>query len=44
MVKEYYPTHTRGAPWMIGLALGYIIYQINTKKLIIKLSKVNFTI
>ena len=33
----YYPTHTRLAPWFIGLHLGYILYKFRNQK--VKISK-----
>jgi peptidoglycan/LPS O-acetylase OafA/YrhL len=34
----YYPTHTRLAPWFIGLQTGFVLYKFKNKK--IKISKV----
>jgi hypothetical protein len=34
----YYTTHTRLSPYIVGIALGYLLYKLNTTKL--KLSKV----
>lgn len=29
----YFPTHARMAPWMIGMTLGYAMFQLRNKKL-----------
>lgn len=36
----YYPTHTRMAPYLVGMLLGYTIYTIRATKMKISLSKV----
>ncbi|XP_059481023.1 nose resistant to fluoxetine protein 6-like [Neocloeon triangulifer] len=38
MQNIYFVTHQRASPYIIGLALGYIFYRLNTTK--VKLSKV----
>jgi hypothetical protein len=35
----YYLTHTRGAPWFIGIILGYCIFKLKENELILKLNK-----
>lgn len=32
-IQVYYPTHIRFVPWIIGLALGYYLYQTKDKKI-----------
>ncbi|KAF4528377.1 hypothetical protein B566_EDAN016911, partial [Ephemera danica] len=38
MHNIYYTTHTRFSPYVVGIALGYLLYKLNTTKL--RMSKV----
>jgi hypothetical protein len=38
--KYYLLTHTRSAPWVIGVILGYFIFKIKQKELTLKLNRI----
>jgi len=38
LLNIYFVTHQRASPYIVGLALGYVFYRLNTTK--VKLSKV----
>lgn len=42
-VTDYVKFYMRAAPYVIGLAMGYVIHRIKTEKIQIKLNKVRFT-
>lgn len=39
----YYPTHTRMAPYLIGMLLGYAVYIVKTKNKKPRITKVKAT-